>query len=104
MNRRDTVFALLALGAAPLVSHAQQQGKVWRVGYLLQGTRPASLPEAPGISAFLRGMRELGYVEGKNLVIEWRFADNKPHRLPDPAAELVPLKVDVLVTAERVIE
>ena len=46
-------------------------------------------------------MRELGYIEGKNLVIEWRFADNKPDRLSDLAAELVQLKVDVLVTARN---
>jgi putative ABC transport system substrate-binding protein len=97
MNRRDTVFALLALGAAPLVSHAQQQGKIWRVGFLTQRRRPDSI-DSDFIGAFPRGMRELGYVEGKNLVIEWRFADGKFERLPDLAAELVRLKVDVMVS------
>jgi putative ABC transport system substrate-binding protein len=85
--------------AAPLLSFAQQQGKIWRIGFLLQGTRPASPTDILGSGAFLRGMRELGYVEGKNLVIEGRFADGKPNRLPDLAAELVQSKVDLIVTA-----
>jgi putative ABC transport system substrate-binding protein len=97
MNRRETVFALLALGAAPLASFAQQQGKVWRVGFLTQRRRPESI-DADFIGGFPRGMRELGYVEGKNLVIEWRFADGKFERLQDLAAELVRLKVDVIVS------
>ena len=97
MNRRDTVFALVALGAAPMVCHAQQQGKIWRVGYLTQRRRPDSI-DADFTGAFPRGMRELGYVEGKNLVIEWRFADGEAERLPDLAAELVRLKVDVIVS------
>jgi putative ABC transport system substrate-binding protein len=96
MNRRDTVFALLAFGAAPLVSHAQQQDKVWRVGFLTQRRRPDSI-DSDFIGAFPRGMREFGYVEGKNLVIEWRF-DDRSERLPDLAAELVQLKLDVIVS------
>lgn len=96
MNRRNTVFALLALGAAPLVSRAQPPGKVWRVGFLTQRRRPDSI-DADFIGAFPRGMRELGYVEGSNLVIEWRF-DDRSERLPDLAAELVELKVDVIVS------
>jgi len=98
MNRRDTVLALLALSAAPLVSHAQQQGKIWRVGFLVPRRRPDSI-DSDFLGAFPRGMRELGYVEGKNLVIEWRFADGQSERLPDLAAELVRLKVDVMVSA-----
>ncbi len=78
-------------------SFAQQQGKVWRVGFLTPSSRPASL-DSDAIGGFPRGMRDLGYVEGKNLVIEWRFADNKPERLSALAAELVQLNVDVLVT------
>jgi putative ABC transport system substrate-binding protein len=96
MNRRDTVFALLALGAAPLVSHAQPQGKIWRVGFLTQRRRPDSI-DADFIGGFPRGMRELGYIEGKNLLIEWRF-DDRFERLPDLAAELVRLNVDVIVS------
>lgn len=97
MNRRDTVLGLLALSAAPLVSHAQQLGKIWRVGFLVPRRRPDSI-DSDFIGAFPRGMRELGYVEGKNLVIEWRFADGQFERLPDLAAELVRLKVDVIVS------
>jgi putative tryptophan/tyrosine transport system substrate-binding protein len=95
MNRRDTMLALVALGsaAAPLASFAQQ-GKVWRVGFL--SGSPASL-SPHNAAAFLKGMRELGYIEGKNLVVEWRFADGNFDRLPSLAVELVQLKVDVIV-------
>ena len=99
-NRRKLVIALGASAlAAPFVSLAQQQGKVWRVGFLSARSRPASLDSADVSGAFSQGMRELGYVEGKNLVVEWRFADGKLDRLPQLAAELVQLKVDVIVTA-----
>ena len=93
MNRRDTVLALVALGAAarPVASFAQQQGKVWRVGFLSLEPRADTLM-SQDIGAFLKGMRELGYVEGKNLVVEWRFADGKFERMPGLAAELVQLK------------
>ena len=96
MNRRDAVVALIVLGAAAgsRASLAQPQGKIWRVGFLWPS--PASL-SSQYADAFLRGMRELGYVEGTNLVIEWRFADGKLERLPALAAELVQLKVDVIV-------
>jgi putative ABC transport system substrate-binding protein len=95
---------LLALGAAalasPLTPHAQPQTKVWRVGFLGL-RRPASL-DTDFIGAFPQGMRELGYVEGKNLVIEWRFADGEAERLPGLAAELVQLKLDVLVAGAEI--
>ena len=96
MNRRETVLALvvLATAAGSRAPLAQQPGKVWRVGFL--SLSAASLT-SPYSNAFLKGMRELGYVEGKNLVIEWRFADGKLERLPGLAAELVRLKVDVMV-------
>jgi len=100
MNNRRKLLVTLGAGAlafaAPPGSFGQQQGKVWRVGVL--SPTSASL-SSPNTGAFLKGMRELGYVEGKNLVIEWRFADGKLERLPDLAAELVQLKVDIIVTA-----
>jgi len=95
--RRAFLFALgVSALAAPLGSSAQQRGKIWRVGFFYFASRQ-SLLDAGRDNAFLQGMRELGYVEGKNLVIEWRFADGKPERLPGLAAELVRLKVDVIV-------
>src|SRR6266705_1057430 len=98
-NRRKLIVALGASAlAAPLRAFAQQQGKVWRIGFLAPRSRPASL-DSDIFGAFSNGMRELGYVEGKNLVIEWRFADGKLERFPDLAAELVQLKVDIIVTA-----
>ena len=96
MKRRKTFPVLLALGVAPLFAHAQQHDKIWRVGFLTQRRRPVSI-EADFIGAFPRAMRDLGYVEGKNLVIEWRFDDNAD-RLPDLAAELVRLRLDVIVS------
>src|SRR6188508_2711354 len=97
-NRRKLLVALGASGiAAPLGSFAQQQGKVWRVGFLATRARPMSL-DTDYVGAFLRGMRELGYVEGKNLIIEWRFAEGRTELLPVLASELVQLKVDVIVT------
>jgi putative ABC transport system substrate-binding protein len=97
MNKRRKLVITLGAGAlvAPFGSFAQRQSKVWRVGFL--GTRrPASL-DTDFIGAFPQGMRELGYIEGKNLVIDWRFADGDVERLPGLANELVQLKVDVIV-------
>jgi putative ABC transport system substrate-binding protein len=98
MNNRRKLLIVLGAGAlaAPLASFAQQQGKVWRVGFLSSRSRPTSL-DFDLYGAFPRGMRELGYVEGKNLMIEWRFADGKNERLPALAAELVKLNVDNIV-------
>jgi putative ABC transport system substrate-binding protein len=98
-SRRRLVVALGAASlSAPRWMLAQTSAKVWRVGFLTLRNRPDSFDtNVPG--AFKTGLRELGYVEGKNLVIEWRFADGKPERLAGLAAELVQLKVDVIVTA-----
>ena len=78
------------------LAEAQQPGKVPRIGFL--GTNfPTTNPAR--YEAFRRGLGELGYVEGKNIVIEWRYAEGKADRLPGLAAELVRLKVEVIVTA-----
>lgn len=97
MNRRETVLALLALGA-PGAPFAQQQGNLRRVGFL--AARSRSTPSNPDTfyDAFTQGMRELGYVEGKNLVLEWRFAEGKNERIAGLAAELVQMKLEVIVT------
>src|ERR1700674_4580714 len=104
MRTRRQWFLVLGLGlllALPLVSFAQPQGKVWRVGFLASRRRPESL-ESDFYGEVPRGLRELGYVEGKNLVIEWRFADGKYERLPELAAELVQLRVDVIVAVATI--
>jgi putative ABC transport system substrate-binding protein len=80
-----------AAALAPLACFAQQPGRVWRVGFLTYRD-PANIS-----GSFTQGMRELGYFEGRNLVIEWRSAQADVARLPQLAAELVRLKVDVLV-------
>jgi putative ABC transport system substrate-binding protein len=98
-NRRKLVMALGA-GAlvAPFGSFAQQKGKVWRVGFLSQRARPDSF-ESGVFGAFRLGMRELGYIEGTNLSINWRFADGDASKLPELVAELVRLNVDIIVAA-----
>jgi putative ABC transport system substrate-binding protein len=91
---------LLALSAVLFAlcppAEPQQPKKVPRIGYL--GTNPRSVSRAR-IEAFRQGLRALGYVEGKNIIIEWRFADANPDRLPGLGAELVRLPVEVIVTA-----
>lgn len=85
--------AVLLIGVA---AAAQQTVKIPRIGFF--GATPRSAIEER-VKAFLDGLRELGYLEGKNVVIDWRFADGKHDRLPELAAELVRLKVDIIVTA-----
>ena len=92
MARALLIAVILVLVGA--VAQAQQQAKVPKIGWL--GARPAA--PGPGYELFRRELRELGYVEGKNIAFEYRYADNKLDRLPALADELVRLKVDVLVT------
>ena len=82
---------------APLPGFSQPKNKVWRIGLLMGRSRPANL-EVDYYGAFPKGMRALGYIEGKNVHYEWRFADGKMESLPALAGELVRLKVDVIVT------
>ena len=90
-----TLFTL-ALLAAPRAGQAQQAEKVRRIGYL--GLTTASGTYVRSVDAFRQGLRELGYVEGKNLVIEYRWAEGQYDKLPDLAGELVRMKVDLIVT------
>ena len=95
MIDRRVFIGTLAGGllVAPLAAQAQQAAKIARIGYLTSdAAAPPRLREA-----FLQGLRDLGYVEGRNLVIEYRFAEGKFERLPALAAELVALKVDVIL-------
>ena len=95
-KRRHFLLATGALLAAPLSSFAQQpQAKIPRIGFLGVADPTAW---SPRVDAFRAGLRDLGYVEGKNITIEFRFAEGRYDRLPALAAELVRLKVDVIVT------
>jgi putative ABC transport system substrate-binding protein len=97
MKRKIFCFALAAvLLALSVPAEAQQPKKMPRIGFLI-GTSPSAVSDRT--EAFRQGLRELGYVEGKNIVIEWRHAEAKLDRLPVLAAELVRLKVDAIVTA-----
>ena len=96
MDRRTFIGGIAGgLLAAPLAAPAQQVGKVYRIGIL--ETIPAS-QNAAKLDALRKGLRELGYVEGRNLIIEYRSADGRAERFPDLASELVRLKVDLIVT------
>ena len=100
-HRRKLVIALGGSAfTAPFAARAQQPGtpagKIWRVGLLTAASQAAS---APFVAAFVQGMRELGYVEGGNLLIEARYGDGDLARLPGLAAELVQLKVDLIWAA-----
>ena len=92
MTRRTFCSIILAL---PFPARAQQSKKVTPIGYLSASSLSAI---AARVEAFRQGLRELGYVEGKNIIIEWRSAEEKSDRLPALAAELVRLKVAVIVT------
>jgi putative tryptophan/tyrosine transport system substrate-binding protein len=89
---------VLALGLilVPVASEAQQPAKLYRLGYLFEGGQLNQV--SPQVMAFEGTLRELGYVEGRNLVIDRRYAEFKHDRLPELAADLVRLKPDVIVT------
>jgi putative ABC transport system substrate-binding protein len=94
MNRRDLITLFGGAAAAwPIAARAQQAGKVWRIGFLFG---PSYQRNPPQYAGFVQGMRELGYVEGKDFTSELRFAEGQYERFPDLAAELVQLKVDIL--------
>jgi putative ABC transport system substrate-binding protein len=96
MTKKFILLALCSMLLAPCSTvEAQQPKKVPRIGYLVISSLSGSASRA---EAFRQGLRELGYVEGKNIVIEWRSADGKRERGPTLAEELVRLKVDVIVT------
>jgi len=90
---RRAFLGALALLAGPLAAEAQPVGTLPRVGYLFYGS-PGSSRE---IDAFRQGLRELGYIEGQSIAVEYRFASGQVERYPELAAELVRLKVDIIV-------
>jgi putative tryptophan/tyrosine transport system substrate-binding protein len=97
MKKKITVLALCAmLFALCFFAEAQQPKKVPRIGFLIAPSRSFFSSRADG---FRQGLHNLGYVEGKNIVIEYRYAEGKFDPLPELAAELVSLKVDVIVAS-----
>ncbi len=98
LGRRAVLAAALlgVLSVALPAAEAQQAGKVWRIGWLGDGTRAAR--EANTLTPLREGLRELGYIEGKNLFVDARWSDGDSERLARDAAEFVRLKVDVIVT------
>jgi putative ABC transport system substrate-binding protein len=94
MRKKFFALALSALLLAHSVSAGAQQTKVPRIGVLILGAPPNA-----NLDAFIQGLRELGYIEGKNLLIDYRFAEGRAERLPELATELVRLKVDAIFTA-----
>jgi putative ABC transport system substrate-binding protein len=95
MRRRDLVNLLGGAAVAwPLSARAQQPAKVWRVGWIFPGPSTGSYD---GMAAFRQGLKDRGYIEGQTIVFEDRYAEGQLQRLPDLAAELVRLKVDVIV-------
>ena len=91
-----SILVVVVLLAVAVIAEAQQPKKVPRIGYLSSGD-PAS--ESARAEAIRLALRELGYIEGQNIAIEYRYAEGKPDRFPELAAELVRLKVDIIVVA-----
>ena len=90
-----TVSLTLGLLVAALAAQAQPAGRVPLIGIL----EPGATPHPIVFTVFLEGLRELGYVEGKTIRLEWRFGDSKPERYPGLFAELVRLKPEILLRA-----
>lgn len=99
MNNRRKLIVAFGAGAlaAPFASFAQQQGKIFRIGFVFARTQKDNLEMGRG-DQFLQGMREVGLMEGKDFVVDWRYADGKMERLAGIMAELVRANVDLIVT------
>lgn len=97
---RNAIAALLLFGipSVPVIADAQPVGKVARVGFLAPNAAPAPGQASPLLDAFRGGLQALGYVEGQNLVLEQRYAETRPERLPELAADLVRVQVELIVT------
>jgi putative ABC transport system substrate-binding protein len=98
IERRKFLATLLSGAAAawPIAAHGQQPGKLPTLGFLVAGTQSS---HSPWVAAFIQRLRELGWIEGRTVAIEYRWADGRSERFPELAAEFVRLKVDVIVTA-----
>jgi putative ABC transport system substrate-binding protein len=96
MNKKLVWLVVLLFLASTTFVEAQQSGKMFRIGFLVTPSRSFFAARMEG---FQQGLRNLGYIEGKNIVIEYRYAEGKADRLPELAAELVSLRVDLIVTS-----
>ena len=98
MNAKMRILVFVTLITASVQLAEAQQPKVSRIGYLSGGSASAA---APRVDAFRQGLRELGYVEGRNIEVEYRYADGNVDRVSDQVAELMRLKVDVIVSGNE---
>jgi putative tryptophan/tyrosine transport system substrate-binding protein len=98
LNRRSFLAGLVTLAAVQLAAEAQPAGRVPRIGVLAAITREAQVPFA---DAFREGLQSLGYADGQNLAIEWRYADGRAERFQELAEDLVRLNVEVIVAANQ---
>jgi len=92
-----SILVAAAVLTFAVITEAQQPGKIFRIGFLDNSTASGS---AVLVEAFRQELSKLGWIEGKNITIEYRFAEQKPERLPELAADLVRLKVDLIVVTE----
>src|SRR5688572_6126797 len=90
-----SILFVVVLLAVAVMAEAQQPKKVLRIGYLMPSDAATDSTRSKAVRL---GLRELGYIEGQNIAIEYRYAEGKSDRLPELAAELVRLKVDIIVT------
>jgi len=93
------VLAILLL-ALSIVAHAQQPKKVPRIGFLIAATRDT---QSARTKAFRQGLQELGYIEGQNIAIEYRYAEGKTDRFPELVADLVRFQVDIIVVSNNTV-
>jgi len=98
MNRKFLWLLTILFLASTHLAEAQQPKKVPRIGFVSGRGEPTPSTPDPSADAFRQGLRDLGYVEGKNILVEYRYTQGKPDRIPGSVAELVQLKVDVLVS------
>jgi hypothetical protein len=100
MNRRELMLLLSGAATCPIAARAQQRAMPARIGWLVTGSID-SPEQRVAIEVWRQALGELGYVEGKNIVSDYRAADNRLERLPELARELVELKVDLIVAGRR---
>ena len=100
--RWSLILVAVTLLGVVLIAEAQQPAKIPRIGYLTGSSPPTSTTPDLNADAFQQGLRDLGYVEGKNIVVEYRYLEGKADRTASIVAELLQLKVDALVVITRI--